>query len=114
MAAAASRSVAPRRVVSLPVEDPVGAALVRILPRSRYRLAGQNDSRFTSLAANTSRIAYRQQGGTPAFLLFSGAGQDPRAAAAAAAAWAEASWRPNAIQRTVRTGVVVGQVAPAA
>ena len=100
--------------MSFTVEDLARTALVRILPRSRYRLAGQNDSRFTSLAANTSRIAYRQQGGTPAFLLFSGAGQDPRAAAAAAAAWAEASWRPNAIQRTVRPGVVVVQVAPAA
>lgn len=98
----------------LAVEDLARTALVRILPRSRYRLAAQSDSRFQVLAPNTSRIAYRQQGGTPAFLLFSGPGQDPRAAAAAAAAWAEANWRPNAIQRTVRPGVVVVQVAPAA
>lgn len=94
------------------VEDLARTALVRILPRSRYRLAGQTDSRFAGFAANTSRIAYRQQGGTPAFLLFTGPGQDPIAAATAAAAWAEASWRPNAIQRTVRPGVVVVQVAP--
>ncbi len=95
------------------VEDLARTALVRILPRSRYRLAGQNDARFQSFAPNASRIAYRQQGATPAFLIFSGPGQDPRAAAIAAAAWAEANWRPNAIQRTVRPGVVVVQVAPA-
>jgi len=94
-------------------EDLARASLVRILPRSRYRLAAQNDSRFASFAANTSRIAYRQQGGTPAFLLFAGPGQDPRAAAIAAAAWAEANWRPNAIQRRVRPGVVAVHVAPA-
>ena len=96
------------------VEDLARTALVRILPRSRYRLAAQTDSRFTSFAPNTARIAYRQQGATPAFLLFSGPGQDPRAAASAAAAWAGANWRPNAVQRTVRPGVVVVQVAPTA
>jgi hypothetical protein len=100
--------------VPFTVEDLARTALVRILPRSRYRLAGQGDSRFQSFASSTSRIAYRQQGGTPALLLFSGPGQDPGAAATAAAAWAEANWRPNAIQRTVRPGVVVVQVAPAA
>src|SRR5438445_13837745 len=31
----------------------------------------------------------------------------------AAATWAEANWRPNAIQRRVRPGVVVVHVAPA-
>jgi hypothetical protein len=97
--------------VAFSVEDLARTALVRILPRSRYRLAAQTDSRFASFAPNTARIAYRQQGGTPAFLLFSGPGQDPRAAAAAAAAWAEANWRPNAVQRSVRPGVVVVQVA---
>lgn len=96
------------------VEDLARAALVRILPRSRYRLAAQNDARFQAFAPNVSRIAYRQQGATPAFLLFSGPGQDARAAALSAAAVAEATWRPNAIQRTVRPGVVVVHVAPRA
>jgi hypothetical protein len=94
------------------VEDLALTALVRILPRSRYRLAAQTDARFQSFAANTTRIAYRQQGGTPSFLLFSGPGQNPHAAAMAAATWAEANWRPNAIQRKVRPGVVVVLVAP--
>lgn len=94
------------------VEDLALAALVRILPRSRYRLAAQNDARFQSFASNTTRIAYRQQGATPAFLLFSGPGQNPHSAALAAASWAEANWRPNAIQRKVRPGVVVVHVAP--
>ncbi len=92
-------------------EDLARAALVRILPRSRYRLAAQNDGRFQSFASNTTRIAYRQQGGTPAFLLFAGPGQNPQSAAMAAATWAEANWRPNAIQRRVRPGVVVVHVA---
>jgi hypothetical protein len=87
-------------------------ALVRILPRSRYRLAAQSDARFQSFTSNTTRIAYRQQGATPSFLLFSGPGQNPQAAATAAAAWAEANWRPNAIQRRVSPGVVVVHVAP--
>jgi hypothetical protein len=95
------------------VEDLARTALVRILPRSRYRLAAPTDARFASFAGNTARIAYRQQGATPAFLIFSGPGQDPRGVATAAAAWAEANWRPNAIQRRVRPGVVVIQVAPA-
>ena len=95
------------------VEDLARTALVRILPRSRYRLAAPTDARFASFAGNSARIAYRQQGATPAFLIFSGPGQDPRAAATAAAAWAEANWRPNAIQRRVSPGVVVVQVAPA-
>jgi hypothetical protein len=94
------------------VEDFARTCLVRILPRSRYRLAAQTDARFESFANNTSRIAYRQQGATPAFLLFSGPGQNPHAAAMAAASWAEANWRPNAIQRRVRPGVVVVHVAP--
>jgi hypothetical protein len=98
--------------VSFTVEDLARTALIRILPRSRYRLAAQNDSRFQAFVPNVARIAYRQQGATPAFLLFSGPGQDPRAAALSAAAVAEATWRPNAIQRTVRPGVVVVQVAP--
>jgi hypothetical protein len=94
------------------VEDFARTCLLRILPRSRYRLAAQTDARFQSFANNTSRIAYRQQGATPSFLLFSGPGQNPHAAAMAAAAWAEANWRPNAIQRRVRPGVVVVHVAP--
>jgi len=94
------------------VEDLARASLVRILPRGRYRLAAQTDARFQSFAGNTTRIAYRQQGATPAFLLFSGPGQNPHAAAMAAATWAEANWRPNAIQRRVRPGVVVVHVAP--
>ena len=94
------------------VEDLARASLVRILPSSRYRLAAQTDARFQSFAGNTTRIAYRQQGATPAFLLFSGPGQNPHAAAMAAATWAEANWRPNAIQRRVRPGVVVVHVAP--
>jgi hypothetical protein len=100
--------------VAFSVEDLARTALVRILPRSRYRLAAPTDSRFASFAGNSARIAYRQQGATPAFLIFSGPGQDPRMAATAAAAWADANWRPNAIQRQVRPGVVVVQVAPAA
>ena len=96
------------------VEDLARTALIRILPRSRYRLAAHNDSRFQAFAPNVARIAYRQQGATPAFLLFSGPGQDPRAAALSSAAVAEETWRPNAIQRTVRPGVVVVQVAPGA
>jgi hypothetical protein len=100
--------------VAFTVEDLARAALIRILPRSRYRLAAQNDSRFQAFVPNVARIAYRQQGATPAFLLFSGPGQDPRAAALSAAAVAEPTWRPNAIQRTVRPGVVVVQVAPGA
>ena len=99
--------------MSFTVEDFARTSLVRVLPRSRYRLAGQTDARFQSFAGNTTRIAYRQQGATPAFLLFSGPGQDPHAAAMAAATWAEANWRPNAIQRRVRPGVVVVHVAPA-
>jgi hypothetical protein len=99
--------------VAFSVEDLARTALVRILPRSRYRLAAPTDARFASFAGNSARIAYRQQGATPAFLIFSGPGQDPRAAATAAAAWAEVNWRPNAIQRRVRPGVVVVQVAPA-
>lgn len=94
------------------VEDLSLTSLVRILPRSRYRLAAQNDARFQSFASNTARIAYRQQGPTPAFLLFSGPGQNPQSAALAAASWAEANWRPNAIQRKIRPGVVVVHVAP--
>jgi hypothetical protein len=94
------------------VEDLALTALVRILPRNRYRLAALTDSRFQSFASNTTRIAYRQQGATPAFLLFSGPNQNPHAAAMAAAGWAEANWRPNAIQRRVRPGVVVVHVAP--
>jgi hypothetical protein len=96
------------------VEDLARTALVRILPRSRYRLAALNDSRFQAFVPNVARIAYRQQGATPAFLLFSGPGQDPRAAALSAAVVAQATWQPNAIQRTVRPGVVVVQVAPGA
>ena len=103
-----------RAVLGFGVEDLARMALVRILPRSRYRIAAQNDSRFQSFAANTARITYSQQGATPAFLLFSGPGQDPRAAAIVAAAWAGANWRPNAVQRKVRPGVVVVQVAPRA
>ena len=96
----------------LTVEDLSLTALLRILPRGRYRLAGKTDSRFQSFASNSTRIAYRQQGATPAFLVFSGPGQNPQAAAMAAASWAEANWRPNAIQRKVRPGVVVVHVAP--
>lgn len=103
-----------RDTVAFGVEDLARTALVRILPRSRYRLAALSDSRFASFAANTVRIAYRQQGATPAFLLFCGPGQDPRAAATGAAEWAGANWRPNAVQRTVRPGVVVVQIAPRA
>jgi hypothetical protein len=94
------------------VEDFARTCLIPILPRGRYRLAAQTDARFQSFAGNTTRIAYRQQGATPAFLLFSGPGQNPQAAAMAAASWAEANWRPNAIQRRVRPGVVVVHVAP--
>lgn len=101
-----------RRALPFSAEDFAITALVRILPRSRYRLAAKTDSRFQTFASNTTRIAYRQQGATPSFLLFSGPGENPQAAAIAAAAWAEANWRPNAIQRTVRPGVLAVHVAP--
>jgi hypothetical protein len=101
-----------RAALPFSAEDLARTCLVQILPRSRYRLAGQNDARFQSFAGNTIRVAYRQQGATPSFLLFSGEGQNPQAAAMAAAAWAEANWRPNAIQRRVQPGVVVVHVAP--
>lgn len=87
-------------------------ALVRILPRSRHRLAAAGDPRFATFAPHCVRVAYRQQGADPAFLIFNGPGQDPRAAALEAARWAEANWRPSAIQRQVRPGVVVVQVGP--
>jgi hypothetical protein len=96
----------------LETEDLARTALIRILPRERFRLAALNDARFQSFAANCTRIAYRQQGATPSFLLFSGPGQNPVAAATAAAAWAAANWTPNAIQRRVSPGVVVVHVAP--
>lgn len=98
--------------MSFTPEELAVTALVQILPRSRYRLAAQTDERFQSFAGNTTRIAYRQQGATPAFLLFAGPGQNPNAAAMAAASWAAANWRPNAIQRTVKPGVVAVHVAP--
>jgi hypothetical protein len=98
--------------VPFDAEDFARTALVRILPRSRYRLAAQTDSRFQAFASNTLRIAYRQQGATPAFLLFVGPGQSPHAAAMAAAAWAEVNWRPNAIQRRVKPGVIAVHIAP--
>ena len=101
-----------RRALPFSAEDLALTALVRILPRTRYRLAAQSDARFQSFASNTIRIAYRQQGSTPSFLLFSGTGQNPHAAAMAAATWAETNWRPNAIQRRVRPGVVAVHVAP--
>jgi hypothetical protein len=106
------RATYHRRALPFSAEDFALTCLVRVLPRSRYRLAALTDARFQSFASNTTRIAYRQQGATPAFLLFSGAGQNPHAAAMAAASWAEANWRPNAIQRQVRPGVVVVHVAP--
>ena len=46
------------------VEDFARTALIRILPRSRYRLAAQNDSRLQGFASDTARIAYRYQGAT--------------------------------------------------
>lgn len=101
-----------RPALPFTAEDLARTALVGILPRSRYRLAAPNDTRFQTFASNVVRTAYRQQGSTPSFLLFSGSGQNPQAAAMAAASWAEANWRPNAIQRRVRPGVVVVHVAP--
>ena len=93
-------------------EELARAVLVRVIPGRRYRSAGRTDSRFTDFVADTVRIGYRQQGANPSLLLFSGPGQDPLAAARSAAEWAASNWRPNAIQRTVRPGVVVVQVAP--
>lgn len=43
-----------------------------------------------------------------------GPDEDPRAAALAAAEWAAANWRPNAVQRRVQPGVLAVQVGPAA
>lgn len=94
-------------------EDLARTALVRILPRSRYRLAAPTDARFAEFARDTVRITYRQQGPQPSFLLFVGPGQDPCAAAIGAARYAAANWTPNAIQRRVEPGVVAVQVAPA-
>ena len=112
MGISSERAPYHRRALPFAAEDLARTALVRILPRSRYRLAAQTDARFQSFAANTTRIAYRQQGSAPSFLLFSGPGQNPQAAAMAAASWAEQNWRPNAIQRRVKPGVVVVHVAP--
>ncbi len=87
-------------------EDLARPALVRILPRSRHRQAAPTDARFAAVAANAVRVAFRQQGARPSFLIFTGPGQDPRAAALAAAEWDAANWRPNAVQRRVPPGVV--------
>jgi hypothetical protein len=100
--------------LSFTAEDLARSALLRILPRHGYRLAGQTDSRFSAFAANCVRIAYRQHGARPGFLLFTSGEQDALAAAREAAAWAAQNWRPNRIQKKVAPGVVVVQVGHAA
>ena len=57
-------------------------------------------------------MAFQHLGAHPSLLLFCGPDQDPCGAARLAAAWAEANWRPTAIQPRVRPGVVAVQVAP--
>jgi hypothetical protein len=94
-------------------EDLARAVLIRVIPRRRYRTAAPTDARFAAFAGDTVRVAVRQQGADPCLMLFCGPGQDVRRAALAAADWAAASWRPNAIQRRMRPGVVAIQVAPA-
>ncbi|HEX6349433.1 MAG TPA: hypothetical protein VF160_08595 [Candidatus Dormibacteraeota bacterium] len=98
--------------MSIEPEDLARTALVRMIRGRRYRLAGPTDARFSDIMANAFRVAYRQQGAEPSLLIFSGPGHDPEAAGRAAAEWAAANWRPNAVQRKVRPGVVVVQVAP--
>ena len=99
--------------MSIETEDLARTALVRLMPRGRYRLAAPTDARFATFVPQTVRLAYRQQGAQPSFVLFCGPGQDVLAAALAAAEYAAANWRPNAVQRRVRPGVVAVQVAPA-
>ena len=93
-------------------EDFARTALLRLIPRGRYRIAAPNDVRFASFAPECTRVAYRQQGAQPSFVLFMTAEQDPRPLATAAAEWAAANWRPNAVQKRVQPGVVAVQIGP--
>jgi hypothetical protein len=101
-------------VVSIDAEELARTALVDLVPRQRYRLAGRHDERFSAFAPLCLRIAFQHLGANPSLVLFCGPGQDPREAARQAAAWAAGAWRPSAIQRRVLPGVVAIQVAPAA
>lgn len=95
--------------------DPDGlarTALVEIIPRGRYRLAGLTDSRFADLGPGIVRIAVRQAGTTPSLVIFAGPDADAAAIARHAAAWAARTWRPDAIRKRVRPGVLVIQVGP--
>jgi hypothetical protein len=94
-------------------DDLARTALADLIPRSRYRLAGRSDERFTSFASLCVRICFQHLGARPSLLLFCGPGQDPHQAARLAADWAAANWRPSAIQRRVTPGVVAVHVAPA-
>jgi hypothetical protein len=99
--------------MSIEAEELARTALVELIPRRRYRLAGRGDERFAAFAPQCVRIAFQHLGAHPSLLLFCGPAQDPREAARRAAAWAAASWRPSAIQRRVRPGVVAVHVARA-
>lgn len=99
--------------MSIDADDLARTALVDLIPRHRYRLAGRSDERFLTFAAGCVRVAFQHLGAHPSLLLFCGPGQDPREAARLAARWAEANWRPTAIQRRVTPGVVAVHVAPA-
>jgi hypothetical protein len=101
-------------VVTIDAEELARTALVDLVPRQRYRLAGRGDERFAAFAPMCLRIAFQHLGAHPSLVLFCGPGQDAREAARQAAAWAAGAWRPSAIQRHVLPGVVAVQVAPAA
>ncbi|MDQ6749002.1 MAG: hypothetical protein M3010_12975 [Candidatus Dormibacteraeota bacterium] len=92
-------------------DDLALASLLQIVPGG-YRLIDVTDSRFTGVRDLFGRLALRHIGPTPSLVGFCGPGQDPAAAAAAAAGWAAANLVPTAIQRRVDPGVVVVAVDP--
>ncbi len=97
--------------MAIDADDLARTALVDLIPRHRYRLAGRTDERFAGFALLCVRIAFQHHGAHPSLLLFCGPGQDPREAARRAAAWAVASWRPSAVQPRVTPHVVAVHVA---
>src|SRR2546430_4689668 len=100
--------------MSIDADDLARTALVDLIPRHRYRTAGRSDERFTSFAPLCVRVAFQHLGAHPSLLLFCGPGQDAREAARLAAGWAEANWRPTAIQRLPPPGAGALPPPPAA
>lgn len=97
--------------VTIGVEELARAVLLRIIPNG-YRLAGRSDERFAAFISETQRIALQHLGGRPSLVAFCGPGQDAMLVARAAAEWMAAKFRPNAIQRRMRPGVLVISVGP--